>query len=537
MRQPRPGGARFDRAAAAAGGQRLAHPRIDHHARPLGADRQLDPPVAPLGPDVEPPAADQRIARDHRQVEQQFDRPLGQRRVGHHPAQLDPPVGAVQPLDRALRLARVDRVAEPATGAERQPEEFQLVGAGPRAVGEQFHAPLAHRRVLLVGQQFEPVVERAHRRHQIVAQAAAHQAGKVDRVHRRGHAPEFNLKQGSAASPVPPSQPIEGPETASHIPVLMGGHQLTEVALGDDHRGWRLDRALADALPTLSRERLKALVNAGALARPDGSLLRDPATKVKGDECFTLAVPDPTPAHNEAQDIPLVIAYEDEHLLVVDKPAGLVVHPAAGNRDGTLVNALLHHCHGSLSGIGGVARPGIVHRIDKDTSGLLVVAKTDRAHEGLARQFADHSIERRYLAIVSDVPRTPEGKVDAPLARSPHDRKKVAIVHGPRGKRAVTDWRLLAKLDEAALVECRLETGRTHQVRVHMASIGHPLVGDPVYGRTRKRHRSLLASLGFERQALHAARLGFIHPISKDRLSFDSPLPSDMQRLFSALGL
>ena len=309
-----------------------------------------------------------------------------------------------------------------------------------------------------------------------------------------------------------------------------------EIALDASHAGWRLDRALAARLPKLSRERLKVLTKAGALTR-DGDAVRDPAIKVKGDERYTLAVPDPEPAHNEPQSIPLAIAYEDEHLLVVDKPAGLVVHPAAGNRDGTLVNALLHHCHGTLSGIGGVARPGIVHRIDKDTSGLLVVAKHDLAHVGLAKQFADHSIDRRYLAIVSDVPILAEGIVDAPLARSSHDRKKIAIVKDGRGKRAVTKWRRLAKLKQAALVECTLETGRTHQVRVHMASIGHPLVGDPVYGRTRKAHRELLKSLGFHRQALHAAHLGFFHPVTKGRLSFDSALPSDMQELFSALGV
>jgi len=248
-------------------------------------------------------------------------------------------------------------------------------------------------------------------------------------------------------------------------------------------------------------------------------------------------VPDPTPAHNEPQEIPLPIVYEDEHLLVVDKPAGLVVHPAAGNRDGTLVNALLHHCGGSLSGIGGVARPGIVHRIDKDTSGLLVVAKHDKAHEGLAKQFADHSIDRRYLAIVSGVPRLAGDVVDAPLARSAHDRKKIAIVKEGRGKRAVTHWKRLEILKDAALVECTLETGRTHQVRVHMASIGHPLLGDPVYGRGKSVHRDLLNQLDFKRQALHAAHLGFIHPVTKGRLSFDSALPSDMQELFTALGV
>ena len=296
--------------------------------------------------------------------------------------------------------------------------------------------------------------------------------------------------------------------------------------------GWRLDRALADAVPTLSRERLKVLVAGGRVER-DGLLVRDPARKVIAGETFAIAVPAPEPAHNAAQDIPLVIAYEDEHLIVVDKPAGLVVHPAAGNLDGTLVNALLHHCRGSLSGIGGVARPGIVHRIDKDTSGLMVAAKTDRTHEGLARQFADHSIDRRYRAIVGGVPRQASGSVDAPLARSPHNRKKIAIV--PGGKRAVTHWRVMERLDGATLVECRLETGRTQQVRVHMASIGHALLGDPVYGKASGRTRATLETLEFRRQALHAAHLGFIHPITHDALAFESIMPADMQELFTTL--
>ena len=314
---------------------------------------------------------------------------------------------------------------------------------------------------------------------------------------------------------------------------MAGGQQIIHVTLGPDHAGWRLDRALAAVVPSLSRERLKALIRSGALT-PE---VRDPATKVKGNEAFQLAVPEPQPAHNEAQDIPLKVVFEDEHLLVIDKAAGLVVHPAAGNRDRTLVNALLHHCGASLSGIGGVARPGIVHRIDKDTSGLLVVAKTDVAHEGLAKQFAAHSIERRYLAIVSGVPRTAGGTIDAPLARSSANRKKMAIVPGGRGKRAVTHWKRLEILRDAALVECRLETGRTHQVRVHMASIGHPLLGDAFYGGSGKTHRKTLNELSFHRQALHAATLGFIHPVTRHRLSFESGMPADMQELFTALGV
>lgn len=310
------------------------------------------------------------------------------------------------------------------------------------------------------------------------------------------------------------------------------GVSIIEATIAPQSDGWRLDRALAEAVPTLSRERLKVLIASGAVTR-DGQMVRDPAKRASAGERVAVAVPNPTAPHNEAQDIPLVVAYEDEHLIVIDKPAGLVVHPAAGNLDGTLVNALLHHCGGSLSGIGGVARPGIVHRIDKDTSGLMVAAKTDRAHEGLARQFHDHSIDRRYRAIVGGQPRPAEGKVDAPLARSATNRKKIAIVAG--GKRAVTHFRTLDRLHEAALVECRLETGRTHQVRVHMASIGHALLGDPVYGRTKSAHKALLETLGFRRQALHAAHLGFIHPVKSTALAFDSPMPADMQELFTEL--
>jgi len=307
-----------------------------------------------------------------------------------------------------------------------------------------------------------------------------------------------------------------------------------QVTIPAEMAGWRLDRALAVLLPTYSRERLKALISSGQVTS-GGQLSRDPSAKAKEGAPFSISVPPPAVAHNEAQDIPIEIVFEDDHLLVVDKPAGMVVHPAAGNYDGTMVNALLHHCHGRLSGIGGVARPGIVHRIDKDTSGLLVVAKTDPAHEGLAAQFAKHSIERRYAAIVAGLPKTGSGTVDANLARSSTDRKKIAIVSVGRGKRAVTHWRLVETLKQAALMECQLETGRTHQVRVHMASIGHPLLGDPVYGRSRSEHREVLKRLDFNRQALHAARLGFIHPITGGTLTFDSPIPSDMQQLLSYL--
>src|SRR5687768_4967316 len=315
----------------------------------------------------------------------------------------------------------------------------------------------------------------------------------------------------------------------------MGGKKVIRASIGREAVGWRLDRALAAAVPTLSRERLKALISAGEVAGPLG-VVRDPSAKAAAGD-YAVALPEPKPAHNRPQDIALDILFEDDHLLVVDKPAGMVVHPAAGNADGTLVNALLHYCAGRLSGIGGVARPGIVHRIDKNTSGLLVVAKTDVAHEGLSAQFARHSIDRRYLAIVAGIPNPPSGSVDAPVARSSANRQKMAVVDDGRGKRAVTHYRLVTPLREAALVECRLETGRTHQVRVHMTSIGHPLLGDPAYGRTRQAHRDLLKRLGFARQALHAAELGFVHPVSKENLSFKSDAPSDMQELLSALSV
>ncbi|MCW2363341.1 23S rRNA pseudouridine1911/1915/1917 synthase [Sphingobium xanthum] len=312
-----------------------------------------------------------------------------------------------------------------------------------------------------------------------------------------------------------------------------GVTSITALITQAEH-GMRLDRALASVLPALSRERVKALILAGQVTGPDGRPAADPAYKVKADMAFAVEIPEATPAEAQPQAIDLVIAHEDAHLIVVDKPAGMVVHPAAGNPDGTLVNALLHHCAGQLSGIGGVARPGIVHRIDKDTSGLLVVAKTDQAHEGLARQFKDHSIDRRYLAIVQGRPTPPSGTVNQWIGRSDADRKKMAVQREGRGKHAITHYRTLERLDRAALIECRLETGRTHQVRVHMAHLGHPLLGDPVYARGGI-HKALLAELGFHRQALHAARLGFIHPVTSQPLSFESPITDDMQQLFSHL--
>jgi 23S rRNA pseudouridine1911/1915/1917 synthase len=315
---------------------------------------------------------------------------------------------------------------------------------------------------------------------------------------------------------------------------MVPGVSIIEAIISQTQDGLRLDRALADLLPDLSRERLKSLIGEGQVASPNVSKI-NASMKVAVGQSFTVTLPAPVPLDTVAQDIPLTIVHEDADLIVVDKPAGLVVHPAAGNLDGTLVNALLHHCQGQLSGIGGVARPDIVHRIDKDTSGLLVVAKSDKAHEGLARQFKDHSIDRLYAAIVYGVPVPGTGTVDAWVGRSDADRKKMAVHREGRGKHAVTHYRVVERLQGAALVECRLETGRTHQVRVHMHHIGHPLIGDPVYGRERKGFKSILETLGFKRQALHAKSLGFIHPVTSERLMFQSVLPGDMQELLSQL--
>lgn len=288
-------------------------------------------------------------------------------------------------------------------------------------------------------------------------------------------------------------------------------------------------------LPDLSRERVKALILEGCVVGSARQRVSDPALKVAFGQTFSIAVPAPTESAAQAQNIALNVVYEDADLIVVDKPAGMVVHPAAGNADGTLVNALLHHCAGQLSGIGGVARPGIVHRIDKDTSGLLVAAKTDKAHEGLSRQFKDHSIERLYAAIVAGRLIPPAGTVSQWIGRSDGDRKKMAVQPEGRGKHAVTHYRTLEPLREASLVECKLETGRTHQVRVHMAHLGHPLIGDPVYSKSKKHFKSILETLGFKRQALHARTLGFIHPLSSNALSFESRIPADMQELLSQL--
>jgi 23S rRNA pseudouridine1911/1915/1917 synthase len=301
--------------------------------------------------------------------------------------------------------------------------------------------------------------------------------------------------------------------------------------------GQRVDKALAELAEGLSRERIKALLAAGQISGPAGAI-KQGALKVRTGERYTVEVPPAAPLETPAQDLPLTIVFEDEHLIVLDKPAGQVVHPAAGNPDGTLVNALLHHAGDSLSGIGGVARPGIVHRIDKDTSGLLVVAKTDAAHQGLSAQFADHSIERLYTAIVAGLPSPTSGTIAGAIARSSQNRQKMALVEDGRGKHAITHYRTLRPLPPlAAVLECQLETGRTHQIRVHLTSIGHPLLGDPTYGRagTRGRLKAILDAQGFQRQALHAGVLGFEHPVLGGFLRFESPLPTDLVTLIEAL--
>lgn len=297
----------------------------------------------------------------------------------------------------------------------------------------------------------------------------------------------------------------------------------------------RLDKALADATG-LSRARVQGLIDEGRVDVA-GKTASAASTKVAEGTPYRIILSAAMPAAAQPEDIALSIAFEDQHLVVVDKAAGMVVHPAVGNITGTLVNALLHHCRGNLSGINGVARPGIVHRIDKDTSGLLVIAKSDAAHEGLAAQFAAHTVHRRYIAVTAGHPSPAAGTIDARVGRSDADRKKMTVLpnNSSRGKTAITHYKTLERLDGAAMIECRLETGRTHQVRVHCASIGHPLLGDPAYGRTPKQLRPVLERIGFARQALHAAELGFQHPVTGEMVQFRSDLPSDMMELIDQL--
>ncbi len=321
-----------------------------------------------------------------------------------------------------------------------------------------------------------------------------------------------------------------------------------------EEAGQRLDKVISARLPDISRSRIQSLIAEGRV-RVNGTAVSRPSYKVRADETVELELPPPKPLELEAQDIPLSVVYEDEHLIVIDKPAGLVVHPAPGHEGGTLVNALLHHVEksgGRLSGIGGVERPGIVHRLDKDTSGLLVIAKTDEAHRHLSEQFAAHGrdgrLHRAYLALVWGAPRLKRGTVNAPIGRAKHDRTRMTVRHGDETAReAITHYEVLetyppdAERPVASLLRCTLETGRTHQIRVHMAHIGHPVMGDPLYARThaasaRKLPPPARAALkALDRQALHAAELSFIHPVTGQRLNFKSPLPPDMQRLLKAL--
>ena len=332
----------------------------------------------------------------------------------------------------------------------------------------------------------------------------------------------------------------------------------------------RLDVVVTEATRrldvTLSRTRVKSLIEDGYLTL-DGEVVRDGNHKLKAGQSISLAIPSAVDPEPKGEDLPLVIVYEDDHLIVIDKPAGLVVHPAPGHPTGTLVNALIGHCGASLSGIGGVKRPGIVHRLDKDTSGLLVVAKTDAAHRGFSKLFADHgrtlSLKRSYLAFVWGAPERLFGSVDAPLGRHPTDRQRMAVVSEAKGREAITHWRLeenFGRLDEslgsledeagrsrvsgpgsktpvASLLACVLETGRTHQIRVHMAHIGHPVLGDPLYAKGFRSKMKLLSAPaqdhleGLGRQALHASILGFEHPVTREVLEFESPLPPELERL------
>lgn len=325
-------------------------------------------------------------------------------------------------------------------------------------------------------------------------------------------------------------------------------HTLTAT---DADTGLRLDRFLVSQLPDMSRSRLQSLIEQGCVLC-NGKKVDDASGKVKSGQSFELTIPEAVASHIIAQDIALDVVHEDKHMLVINKPAGLTVHPAPGHPDMTLVNALLAHCGDSLSGVGGVARPGIVHRIDKETSGLLVVAKHDIAHLALSAQLADRSLSRTYLAVVWGALKGSQGTITGNIGRSASNRQKMAVVKSG-GKPAVTHYKVLKtfapamlKSPLASLVECKLETGRTHQIRVHFAHIGHPLVGDPVYGQTTQSrlnsgaYKSLPqtmrdALLSFKRQALHAKALGLIHPHSGKAMEFSCELPSDMQSLIAAL--
>lgn len=305
-------------------------------------------------------------------------------------------------------------------------------------------------------------------------------------------------------------------------------------------KGQRMDKFLAANVAGVSRSQIQRLIALGCLSCDD-EVIVDNSFKVRTGDVYQLEIPEPDEAVPQAEDIPLDVVYEDDDLIVVNKPAGMTVHPAPGAYSGTLVNALLFHCRGGLSGIGGVKRPGIVHRIDKDTSGLIVAAKNDLAHRGLCEQFFVHSIERTYFAVVYGLPNPLQGRIEANIGRSPYDRKKMAVVQ-TGGKTAATNYKTVQNFNgSAALVQCNLETGRTHQIRVHMASIGCNLIGDKLYEKSKKTSLKF-SSAGqkayvnaFPRQALHATTLGFVHPCSGERLCFSSEFPADFAELIDVL--
>jgi 23S rRNA pseudouridine1911/1915/1917 synthase len=300
----------------------------------------------------------------------------------------------------------------------------------------------------------------------------------------------------------------------------------------------RLDACLSELLPEISRNQLKNYIEEGFVKSKNGDNIT-PATKVKTGDVFTVKIPEVREAEPEAQDIPLDIVYEDDDLLVVNKEVGMVVHPAAGNYDGTLVNAILFHCKDSLSGIGGVQRPGIVHRLDKDTSGLMIVAKNDKAHKHLSKQLEKRKLSRVYSAIVWGNPSPSQGVIQTNIGRSKTNRKKMSVLGEDAGKEAITNYKTLKTFErKLCLVECKLETGRTHQIRVHMTHIGCPLLGDQVYGRNKlgkykftQEQKDVLQ--GMSRQALHAREISFIHPTTKEEMTFSCEMPGDMQKVIS----
>ncbi len=305
----------------------------------------------------------------------------------------------------------------------------------------------------------------------------------------------------------------------------MSENGLQQFTVGMQEAGVRIDKYLAEQLPDITRSYLQKLLKDGSV-QMDGKPVKA-STKTAAEAVIELRIPEPEEPEILPEELPLDILYEDADVILVNKPKGMVVHPAAGHYSGTLVNALLYHCKGDLSGINGVLRPGIVHRIDKDTTGVLIACKNDKAHNALAEQLKEHSITRKYRAIVCGNLKEDEGTVDAPLGRHPQDRKKMAVVR-TGGKRAVTHYRVLERFDRYTYIECQLETGRTHQIRVHMASLGHPLLGDEVYGRTK-------APFKLEGQTLHAMVLGFVHPATGAYMEWEAPLPEYFEELLEKL--